>query len=129
MASKKAGLPNLQRTLGIGCGDNSCIFGPPDGMATNGGCRCIKRGKGTTMLQSGILEYRNKFDPNDTTALKFIIKTARSRDLSYLEECMRIMPKLLAELDKSYMEPADDVRYAIDLLKELEYVYRKELEE
>jgi hypothetical protein len=22
------------------CGDNSCLFGPPDGMATNGGCRC-----------------------------------------------------------------------------------------
>ncbi len=24
------------------CGDNSCIFGRPGGMATNGGCRCIK---------------------------------------------------------------------------------------
>ena len=25
-----------------GCGDNSCMFGSPGGMATNGGCRCLK---------------------------------------------------------------------------------------
>ena len=25
----------------VGCGDNSCIFGSPGGMATNGGCRCF----------------------------------------------------------------------------------------
>ena len=25
-----------------GCGDNSCMFGPPGGMGTNGGCRCLK---------------------------------------------------------------------------------------
>lgn len=25
------------------CGDNSCMFGPPGGMATNGGCCCIER--------------------------------------------------------------------------------------
>jgi hypothetical protein len=24
-----------------GCGDNSCEFMKPTGMATNGGCRCI----------------------------------------------------------------------------------------
>lgn len=23
-----------------GCGDNSCLFNKPKGMATNGGCRC-----------------------------------------------------------------------------------------
>ncbi len=28
----------------IGCGDNSCWFGAPGGMATNGGCRCLPRG-------------------------------------------------------------------------------------
>ncbi len=22
------------------CGDHSCVFGPPKGMGTNGGCRC-----------------------------------------------------------------------------------------
>lgn len=27
----------------IGCGDNSCMFGSPGGMATNGGCRCMPR--------------------------------------------------------------------------------------
>lgn len=26
----------------IGCGDNSCRFGSPGGMATNGGCQCVK---------------------------------------------------------------------------------------
>lgn len=24
------------------CGDRSCVFGPPGGQCTNGGCRCIK---------------------------------------------------------------------------------------
>lgn len=29
------------------CGDNSCVFGSPGGMATNGGCRCVaERGPG-----------------------------------------------------------------------------------
>lgn len=25
------------------CGDSSCMFGPPFGMATNHGCRCLDR--------------------------------------------------------------------------------------
>lgn len=25
----------------VGCQDNSCIWGSPGGMATNGGCRCV----------------------------------------------------------------------------------------
>lgn len=25
----------------LGCGDNSCLFIKPRGMATNGGCRCL----------------------------------------------------------------------------------------
>lgn len=29
------------------CGDNSCMFGSPGGMATNGGCRCAPRGRWT----------------------------------------------------------------------------------
>lgn len=28
--------------FGIGCGDNSCVWGPPGGMGTNGGCRCYE---------------------------------------------------------------------------------------
>jgi hypothetical protein len=31
--------------LNVGCGDNSCIWGSPGGMATNGGCRCHKGAK------------------------------------------------------------------------------------
>ncbi len=27
--------------LDVGCGDNSCIWGSPGGMGTNGGCRCV----------------------------------------------------------------------------------------
>lgn len=26
----------------LGCGDSSCVFRKPRGMATNGGCRCFK---------------------------------------------------------------------------------------
>lgn len=26
-----------------GCGDNSCLVAKPNGMATNGGCRCPER--------------------------------------------------------------------------------------
>lgn len=29
----------------LGCGDNSCLFIKPRGMATNGGCRCIEDAK------------------------------------------------------------------------------------
>lgn len=31
----------------LGCIDNSCWFGSPGGMGTNGGCRCFNRGLGT----------------------------------------------------------------------------------
>lgn len=27
---------------GLGCGDNSCRYVKPTGMATNGGCRCAR---------------------------------------------------------------------------------------
>lgn len=29
--------------LDVGCGDNSCIWGSPGGMATNGGCLCVDK--------------------------------------------------------------------------------------
>jgi hypothetical protein len=32
------------------CGDNSCAFGPPGGMTTNGGCRCCGK-RDTTQFQ------------------------------------------------------------------------------
>jgi hypothetical protein len=34
----------LEELTGL-CGDHSCIFGPPKGMGTNGGCRCSKNVK------------------------------------------------------------------------------------
>lgn len=41
MAKRK--LRDVAADLGmaVGCGDNSCIWGSPGGMATNGGCRCL----------------------------------------------------------------------------------------
>ena len=33
-------------TKHVGCGDNSCLFVKPTGMATNGGCRCCGRDGG-----------------------------------------------------------------------------------
>jgi hypothetical protein len=37
---------SLSRAFGVGCGDNSCMFGPRGGMGTNGGCRCFERTDG-----------------------------------------------------------------------------------
>lgn len=39
---KRLKLRDIAAALGLdaGCGDNSCMWGPPGGMATNGGCRC-----------------------------------------------------------------------------------------
>ncbi len=31
------------KLFGIGCGDNSCVWGSRGGMATNGGCRCYDK--------------------------------------------------------------------------------------
>lgn len=35
-------LRDVAKALGldVGCGDNSCMWGSPGGMATNSGCRC-----------------------------------------------------------------------------------------
>jgi hypothetical protein len=46
--SKKEMLAELkaaydEATRWVGCGDNSCMFVKPTGMATNGGCRCLGR--------------------------------------------------------------------------------------
>lgn len=37
-ARVKAALERVDKL--VGCGDNSCRFKKPTGMATNGGCRC-----------------------------------------------------------------------------------------
>ena len=53
---KRIKLRDVAAGLGmdVGCGDNSCIWGSPGGMATNGGCRCRSSDGGNarvTMLQ------------------------------------------------------------------------------
>lgn len=34
-------IASLAERYGIGCGDNSCVWGSRGGMGTNGGCRCF----------------------------------------------------------------------------------------
>ena len=34
-----------------GCSDGGCVFRPPTGMRTNGGCACMKRGADPLRLQ------------------------------------------------------------------------------
>ena len=42
--ARSARLQELLKQHGIDpCNDGSCMFGPPGGMHTNGGCRCIGR--------------------------------------------------------------------------------------
>jgi hypothetical protein len=54
-------------SMDYGCGDNSCVFGSPGGMATNGGCRCFEEMARTPEgrqarrnLQKGIYFMRQK---------------------------------------------------------------------
>jgi hypothetical protein len=42
----KQAVEDATKAIGPGCGDNSCEFVKPVGMATNGGCRCLKGGDG-----------------------------------------------------------------------------------
>jgi len=72
---------SLQKLFpGIGCQDNSCIWGPPGGMGTNGGCRCYERTisgltpeqlKARAELHGGIRLLRELAElPSIATALK-----------------------------------------------------------
>jgi hypothetical protein len=57
MLKRLVKLRDIAAALGmdVGCGDNSCVWGSPGGMGTNGGCRCNKGASAmdirTTMLQ------------------------------------------------------------------------------
>ena len=42
-------VPDLQ-----GCSDGGCVFRPPTGMHTNGGCACMKRGADPLLLQRNL---------------------------------------------------------------------------
>ena len=51
-------LRDVARALGmgdVGCGDNSCVWGGPGGMATNGGCRCYGS-RGGQSDRAGLLQ-------------------------------------------------------------------------
>jgi len=47
----------------IGCADNSCVFGPPGGMGTNGGCQCESRElrHGVRLLRAELASLRREF--------------------------------------------------------------------
>jgi len=47
-----------QHGFEIGCGDNSCWFGGPGGMATNGGCRCWPRASKNNVTDEELMEMR-----------------------------------------------------------------------
>jgi hypothetical protein len=42
----------------IGCGDNSCWFGSPGGMGTNGGCRCWPRAHARNVTEDELQQMR-----------------------------------------------------------------------
>lgn len=52
-------LRDIAEALGmkVGCGDNSCLWGSPGGMATNGGCRCYGS-RGGQDNRIGLLQFR-----------------------------------------------------------------------
>lgn len=42
-----------------GCGDHGCLIEPPEGMGTNGGCRCpTERGKASLIVQRAARQYQ-----------------------------------------------------------------------
>lgn len=43
--------------MDVGCGDNSCVWGSPGGMATNGGCRCYGS-RGGQSDRGGLLQMQ-----------------------------------------------------------------------
>ena len=43
LATARADVLQEVRAVIGGCGDNSCLFVRPKGMATNGGCRCLRQ--------------------------------------------------------------------------------------
>lgn len=61
------------------CGDHSCVFGPPKGLGTNGGCRCEVR---NPKVQQAIQLMRRLIKLYQTQAPR----TDREIFLDHLEE-------------------------------------------
>ena len=62
----------------IGCGDNSCWFGPPGGMGTNGGCRCWPRGVSAANISDTELQDMRRLARSLAAILSAIAKGDRS---------------------------------------------------
>lgn len=94
---------SLSKTLKIGCGDNSCMWGSPGGMATNGGCRCVERDNAHAEhrqhVRAGVVRLRqiSDGDPDVVAALIAAVESARS---AALEEALgRIQDVIAANRD------------------------------
>jgi hypothetical protein len=72
----------LEELTGL-CGDNSCIFGPPKGLGTNGGCRCsrdIKVHQAVQLLRRVAKEHFDKIvDKEDNMPKKKRVKEIEKR--------------------------------------------------
>jgi hypothetical protein len=64
-----------------GCGDSSCLFKRPRGMATNGGCRC----------------YDHVSAPGPTLA-RFVTASSARQWLHRVLQIARAVPELVAEV-------------------------------
>lgn len=70
-------VPDLQ-----GCSDGGCVFRPPTGMHTNGGCACMKRGADPMLLQLNLRRVSKHMESmraerdalaNDNAALRALL--------------------------------------------------------
>ena len=77
---------------GFGCGDNSCIFGAPGGMATNGGCSCLELTstrqewrEQCRRLRRGILYLRDRLE-HSTPAITPLLCSALYSAIEWMAE-------------------------------------------
>ena len=82
----------------VPCGDNSCIFGSPGGMGTNGGCRCGSR---------------DPRAPDRPTALSRRLAHAVIEQTASIARLTAELPRLTAELAAARAVPADVEHWAI----------------
>lgn len=108
---------SLAKLLRIGCGDNSCQWGVPGGMGTNGGCRCDKRleyvataGADIAKRQSrrqGIFALRVLAEsPDGAAGLNALVDAVLARNLA--ERLASPSPGVVAVVER-------DLRYPLEL--------------
>ena len=74
------------------CGDNSCWFGSPGGMGTNGGCRCVESGRLSPDEQREVRWLAHKM-------ARAIVALANLRDLDADDAATWRARALVAEAD------------------------------